>query len=57
MSADTLTCAVCGQRVHPDDDHTMVEMTHKRPDDEDAHDDYMLHDRCQQAVFAGWRSP
>lgn len=55
-SSDTLTCAVCAQSVHPDDDHTVITMDHKRPDDADSRDDYVL-DRCQQAVFAGWRSP
>lgn len=55
--SDTLTCAVCSRVVHPDDDHTVVNLTHVRPGDEDAQDDYILHDRCQQAVFAGWRSP
>lgn len=55
-SNDTVDCAICGFDMSPDDDHAVIEVNHKRVEDRDRIDDYYLHTRCQQAVFAGWRS-
>lgn len=57
MSIDAVTCGVCGKRVYPDDDHAVIEVSHKRHEDLDAHDEYYLHPGCQRAVFGRWNPP
>lgn len=51
------TCAVCGQKVYPDTDHTVVNIEHKRIDDRNEPEEYYLHERCALNVFGGWESP
>jgi len=54
---ETLPCAVCGHRVSLDEDHRTVTDEKKRMRDRDEQDEYVLHDRCAEAVFEGWRTP
>lgn len=53
----TYTCAVCGQHVYLDDDHVKVAVQHRRIDDRDDRDDYLLHVECARTTFDGWRVP
>ncbi len=54
---ESLPCAVCGERVALDEDHRRVTDEKRRMRDRDEQDDYVLHDRCAEAVFGGWWSP
>lgn len=54
---ESLPCAICGHNVPLDMDHRVVRDEKKRTDDRDRQDDYVLHDRCADAVFDGWSTP
>lgn len=57
MTPESLTCAVCGGSVALDEDHRVVRDEKKRTQDRNEQDEFILHDRCANAVFEGWWSP
>ncbi len=48
-------CAVCGEKVYPDTDHTRVLVTEKRIEDRGGQTQFYLHDDCARAVTGSWR--
>jgi predicted nucleic acid-binding Zn ribbon protein len=54
---ESLICAVCGHPVPLDQDHRVVTDEKKRMRDRNEQDDYVVHDRCANAIFDGWKTP
>lgn len=53
----TLHCAICGTRFEPDQDHVRIEAEHKRMDDRNDLDEYVMHPECWQRLTDGWMEP
>ncbi|MFC3476100.1 hypothetical protein [Halobacterium litoreum] len=51
------TCAVCGSKVPPDEDHVHVVANAKRMRDRDGREDYYAHPSCWREETAEWRDP
>jgi hypothetical protein len=53
----TLYCAKCGNRFEPDDDHVRIDAEHRRIDDRNEHDEYVMHPDCWHELTAEWTDP
>ena len=57
MTVESLPCAVCGDPVPLDLDHTEVEVENVRTTDRNALETFYLHDECARSTFEGWSRP
>jgi hypothetical protein len=52
-----LTCAHCGTRLGPDDEHTKVDAEHVDPTGRNSQDEFVFHPECWERVAYGWVKP
>jgi hypothetical protein len=53
----TLSCAICGRRFKPDDDHVWIDAEHVRIDDRNERDAFADYPECWQRLSEGWVMP
>lgn len=53
----TLSCAGCGGRFDPDDDHVRVEAEMVGTDDRNDQEEYVLHIDCWDELTVDWIDP